>query len=234
MLGAAAAVAAGLACAGGPRAASEETLNTLSAAEKDAGWKLLFDGKTTDGWRGYKKDACPAGWKAVDGALVRAAGAGDIVSKDEYGSFELTLEWKVSPGANSGIFYRVTEDEDSVWKTGVEMQVLDNAKHHDGRNPLTSAGSCYALYAPSKDVTAPVGQWNALKLVVDGNRVEHWLNGTKIVEYGIGGEDWNKRVAASKFNTLPKFGKAEKGRLALQDHGDHVEYRNIKVREIKR
>ncbi len=218
-------------------AAGETPPNKLTAQEKKAGWKLLFDGKTTKGWRGYKQKTVPSGWVVKDGVLTfeNKAGAthGDVVTKDQYENFELSLEWKISEGGNSGIMYHVQESEDVPWKTGPEMQVLDNAKHRDGKNPLTSAGSCYALYAPTKDVTKPVGEWNAAKLVVNGSAVEHWLNGEKIVTYEKGSADWNAKVAGSKFKDFPNFGKATKGFLDLQDHGDHVEYRNIKIRMLR-
>jgi hypothetical protein len=218
-------------------AAGEAPPNKLTAQEKKAGWKLLFDGKTTKGWRGYKQKAVPTGWVVKDGAIgienKAGAGRGDIVTKDQYENFELSLEWKITEGGNSGIMYHVQESEDVPWKTGPEMQVLDNAKHRDGKNPLTSAGSCYALYAPTKDVTRPVGEWNQAKLVVNGPSVEHWLNGEKIVTYEKGSADWNAKVAASKFKEFPNFGKATKGFLDLQDHGDHVEYRSIKVRVLR-
>lgn len=206
--------------------------NTLTPEEKKAGWKLLFDGKTTEGWRGFKKDKLPDGWKVVDGALVRVDGGGDIVTTDPFANFELVLEWKVAEGGNSGIFFRVSEDEGAVYMTGPEMQVLDNAKHGDGRNALTSAGSCYGLYAPSKDVSKPAGEWNKARIAARGARIEHWLNGEKIVEYEIGGGDWNKKVSGSKFKAWPKFGKNGKGHIALQDHGDRVEYRGIKIRVL--
>ena len=207
--------------------------NTLTDAEKAEGWKLLFDGKTTDGWRGFKSDKMPEGWTVEGGALARTGKAGDIVSADEYASFDLKIDWKIAEGGNSGVFYAVSEDDATVWKTGIEMQVLDDAKHHDGQSPLTSAGSCYALYPPAKKVVRPVGEWNEARLVVKYPKVEHWLNGEKIVEYEINSADWKKRVAESKFKDMPKFATNAKGRLALQDHGDRVEYRNIKIREIK-
>ncbi len=206
--------------------------NTLTDDEKKAGWKLLFDGKTTEGWRAYKKDKITDGWQAVDGALARVGRGGDIVTVEQFDDFELAIDWKVADGGNSGIFFRVLETEGASYLTGPEMQVLDNAKHGDGKNTLTSAGSCYALYAPSKDVCKPAGEWNRVRIVAKGAKVEHWLNGEKIVEYEIGSEDWNAKVAASKFKTWKSFAKAAKGHLCLQDHGDRVEFKNIKIRAI--
>ncbi len=212
--------------------AKEEAVNALTDAEKAEGWKLLFDGKSASSWRGFKSDKLPDGWTIEGGALARTGKGGDIVTVDEFESFELKIDWKIAEGGNSGIFFHVSEDEGTVWKTGIEMQVLDDAKHHDGQSPLTSAGSCYALYPPAKKVVRPVGEWNEARLVVKGPKVEHWLNGEKIVEYEIDSEDWKKRVAESKFKAMPKFATNKKGHLALQDHGDRVEFRNIKVRTL--
>jgi hypothetical protein len=206
--------------------------NALTDEEKKDGWKLLFDGTSTQGWRGYKKDKCPDGWQAVDGALTRVKGGGDILTVAQYESFELKIDWRVAPGGNSGIMFHVTETEGAPFMTGPEMQVLDDAKHGDGRNPLTSAGSCYALYPPAKKAVKPAGEWNSARLVVDKGKCEHWLNGEKIVAYEIGGEDWNKKVAASKFKAWAKFGKEPKGHIDLQDHGDKVEFKNIKLKVL--
>lgn len=208
--------------------------NTLTSAERANGWRLLFDGRTLDGWRGYRRPDAPAGWQVVDGAITRVAEGGDLITDREYGNFELALEWKISPGGNSGIIYRVVEDStlDYVWRSGPEYQVLDNAGHSDGRDPMTSAGSDFAVYAPVRDVTRPVGQWNAARIVVRGNHVEHWMNGVKLLEYELGGPDWERRVAASKFHTMPRYGRASRGHIALQDHEAWVAYRNIRIREL--
>lgn len=208
--------------------------NTLTAEEKAKGFRLLFDGKTTNGWRGFKQQAAPAGWQAVDGALTRAGTGGDIMTADKFGSFELQLEWKIAPGGNSGIMFHVSEDAEETYYTGPEFQILDNGAHKDGKDPLTSAGACYALYAPSKDVTRPPGTWNSVRLVVNGRRVQHWLNGTKVVEYDMASADWKQKVAASKFKEWPQFGTFPEGHIVLQDHGDRVAYRNIKIRTLGR
>jgi hypothetical protein len=214
--------------------------NTLTKDEKKAGWKLLFDGKSLKGWRGYKMKKPPAAWKAEDGVLRfenkagdEAAGGGDLLTVGQYDSFELALDWRISEGGNSGVMYHVLETEDRPWKTGPEMQILDNQKHKDGKSPLTSAGACYGLYPPTKDLTRPVGEWNQARLLVDGLKVEHWLNGEKIVEYEKGNDAWQAKVAASKFKDFPSFGKPTRGHIDLQDHGDKVEYRTIKLRVIK-
>jgi hypothetical protein len=218
---------------GGAAEDVKQAPNTLSDKERAEGWKLLFDGKTTNGWRGFKQHKCPDGWQVKDGALVRADRAGDIVTTDEFDSFELAFEWKVAEGANSGVFFRVREDSGAVYETGPEYQILDNAKHPDGQKKITSAASNYALHAPSKDATLPPGQWNKSKIVVNGNHVEHWLNGDRVVSYELGSDQWNALVKASKFGDMPRYGKEPKGHIALQDHGDHVEYRCIKIRPIK-
>jgi hypothetical protein len=206
--------------------------NTLTAAEKAAGWKLLFDGKTVSGWRGFKTPTPPAGWKAIDGTLARAEGGGDLMTVNQYGDFELQLQWKISKGGNSGIMFHVTEEGGQTYESGPEMQVLDNAGHKDGEAPITSAGSNYAVHPPVRDVSKPVGEWNDVRLVVKGPHVEHWLNGVKVVEYDLWSADWEKRVLASKFAKMPPYGRAKRGHIAIQDHGDAVWYRNIKIKEL--
>jgi hypothetical protein len=217
-------------------AADDPAQNTLTDKEKAGGWKLLFDGKSTKGWHKYKGKEIGDRWKVVDGTLALkhkdGKEGGDIVTDDAFDSFELSIEWKVTPGANSGIMYRVEESEDSPGFTGPEYQILDNAKHPDGRKQETSAASCYALYAPTEDATKPVGEWNLARIVVKGDHVEHWLNGKKVVAYEFGNDDWNQRVAASKFKEWKKFGAIKKGAIDLQDHGDDVAYRNIKIRAL--
>lgn len=209
---------------------AQERSNTLTAREKAAGWKLLFDGTSLDGWRNYKTKGAPEGWSAVDGTLARVGKGGDIVTTEQYADFELSLEWKVAKGGNSGIFFHVADGGPEVWSTGPEVQVLDNAGHKDGQSAITSAGSNYALHAPVKDVTKPVGEWNTVRLIVRGPHVEQWLNGVKIVEYELWTPDWEKRVQASKFGKMPGYGRAKTGYIALQDHGDPVAFRNIKIR----
>jgi hypothetical protein len=206
---------------------------SLAAPADTNGWKPLFDGKSLKGWRGYKQQAPPPGWKVEDGVLVRSGKGGDLVTDEEFGDFELSLEWKISEGGNSGIFYRALESTELIWHNAPEYQILDNQKHKDGQNPMTSAGACYALYPPSRDVTKPVGEWNETRIVAKGKHVEHWLNGTKLLEYEAGSDDWKKRVAASKFKVYPGFGEQPKGRIGLQDHESLVWYRNIRIRELR-
>jgi hypothetical protein len=211
--------------------APETAPNTLTADERAAGWRLLFDGKTTAGWRGFRKTEMPAGWQVTpDGALTRAGSAGDIVTVEQFGSFDLAFEWKIAPGGNSGVMFHVTEELAAPWNTGPEYQILDNPGHADGAKPETSTASDYALHAPSKDVSKPAGSWNQSRLVVSGTQVEHWLNGEKVVSYVLESPEWVALVAKSKFAKYPKFGRAGSGHIALQDHGDTVAYRSIKIR----
>ena len=218
--------------------------NSLTEAEKKAGWRLLFDGKTTQGWRGYKMKKMPPGWKVIDGALVRvsggvggkgAGGGDDIITVEQFDNFELQLEWKIVDRAgNSGLILRASEDALTSWHTGPEMQILDNAAYR-GRDVRQLAGACYGLYAPVKDVSRPRGNWNAVRVVANGRHVEHWLNGVKLLEYELGSDDWNQRVAKSKFRNMKHFRKPPmKGHVCLQDHTAQIEYRNIKIRPLRR
>jgi hypothetical protein len=195
-------------------------------------WRTLFDGRSLAAWRGFKKASVPAGWQIVDGALTRVGKAGDLITRDEFRDFELELEWKVAEGGNSGIMYRVTENAEETYETGPEMQVLDVARHKVGQSRLTAAGSAYGLYPAPAGVVKPAGQWNTVRIVVRGNHVEHWLNGIKVVEYELGSPDWAAKVQASKFKQWPGYGRAASGHIALQDHGDRVAYRDIKVRTL--
>jgi len=147
-------------------ASGPAALNTLTAAERSAGWRLLFDGKTTAGWRGYKQDSAPPGWQVVDGALTRVNSAGDIVTREKFRNFELTLEWNIADGGNSGLFYRGSEDDDAIYWNAPEMQVLDDAGHVDGKSRLTAAGAAYDVYPSPAGVVKPAGQWNQVRLVV--------------------------------------------------------------------
>ena len=202
-------------------------------------WVSLFDGKTIDKWHGYNKEGVPSQWQVEDGSIVlTAGGAGDLVTNDEYEDFELELEWKIAEGGNSGIMYHVVEDKkyNATYLTGPEMQVLDNERHPDakqGKNGNRVAGSLYDMLPPS-DPSAykPAGEWNKAKLVIKDGKATHYLNGKKIVEYPTSGPAWDKMVADSKFATWEAFGKSSKGKIAIQDHGDKVWFRNIRIREL--
>lgn len=197
-------------------------------------WITLFDGSDVSAWRGYQKPDLPAGWQVVGGELTRVDQGGDIITRDTYQNFELQLEWKVMRGGNSGIFFGVKEDPSlpAAYYSGPEFQILDNAAHRDGLDPRTSAGSNYALHAPQIDATKPVGEWNDVRLIVNGDHVEHWLNGIKLLEYEWGSADWKQRVAGSKFAQWPAYGQTRNGHIALQDHGDRVAFRKIRIRRL--
>lgn len=230
---AAALVLGGVAVARSAEAQSMQTQhNTLTAEERAEGWQLLFDGTTTTGWRGFRKETMPEGWKVLDGAITRVGRGGDIITVDQFADFELALEWKVAPSGNSGIMFRVTEDQNQTYFSGPEMQVLDDAGHADGASRLTAAGSNYALHPAPEGVVKPADQWNAARLVVQGAHVEHWLNGVKVVEYELWSPEWEELVKNSKFVEWPAYGRAKRGHIALQDHGDRVAYRNIKIRVL--
>jgi hypothetical protein len=212
--------------------------NTLTAAEQKDGWKLLFDGKTIDKWRGFKMATMPDNWGVVAGALTltQVKQPPDIISIEEFGDFDFKFEWKIGEiqgGSNSGVMFYVTEEGEATYHTGPEYQILDNGRHPDGKNPLTTAGACYALYAPSRDVTRPVGEWNESRIVINKGKAQHWLNGEKVVEYDMNSADWKAKVAGSKFKEWSGFGVAHRGHLALQQHGGPVAYRNLKIKTIK-
>jgi hypothetical protein len=206
-------------------------LLACAAASDGSDWRSLFDGQTTNGWRGYRQTTIPGGWQVVDGALTRVEKGGDIITVDQFGDFELSLEWKIAPNANSGVFFRVTEDDEIMWHTAPEIQLIDNA-YQAGLKPAQKAGANYDLHPPLRDVVKPPGEWNTLRLLVKGGHVEQWMNGVKVVEYELGSADWKRRVAASKFHEFPQYGQARRGHIGLQDHGDRVAYRNIRIREL--
>jgi Domain of Unknown Function (DUF1080) len=196
--------------------------------------RILFDGKSLDAWRGYKTETVPAGWRIQDGALTKDAQVPDIVSRDEFADFELELEWKIGEGGNSGIFYRGTEEYDRIYWSAPEYQLLDDLKGADNKSRLTCSGSVYALYPAPAGHLKPVGEFNTARIVARGAHVEHWLNNTKLLEYELWSPDWEAKVKASKFAAYPKFGRAKRGRIALQgDHAGVLAFRNIRIRELK-
>jgi len=209
------------------------SLNVLTAEERADGWELLFDGRTLEGWRPYAREGVPEGWSVTEGQLMRSGPGGDIITDRDFEDFELALEWRLGEGGNSGIFYRAALGEEWVYHSAPEMQVLDDERHADGASELTSAGANYGLHPAPRGVVYPVGEWNEVRLRVEGTHVQHWLNGELIVEYDLGSPDWEARVAASKFSEWPAYGRAARGHIGLQDHGDPVWYRNIRVRELR-
>ena len=213
---------------------TQEAHNTLTPEERAQGWRLLFDGESMEGWRVFGQDGMSEGWAVEDGMIVRVAdGARDIITEEEFGDFELQLDWRVEPGGNSGIFIRASEEVDRIFEGAPEMQVLDDEGHVDGGNPLTSAGANYALHPAPRGVVKPAGEWNHARIRVDGPHVTHWLNGQEIVDYELWTDEWKARVAASKFAEWPEYGTFRRGHIGLQDHGDRVYFRNIKVRELE-
>lgn len=219
--------------------------NTLSEAEKEAGWKLLFDGTTTSGWRNFKKETIGSSWKVEDGALMldvvkrenggwQAEDGGDIITDKEYQDFDLKLEWKIQDCGNSGIIYNVVESDkyDYVWQTGPEMQVLDNACHPDAKIVKHRAGDLYDMISCKYETVKKAGEWNQARIRIKNGLVEFWLNGERVVEFQMFDDNWRSMIANSKFIEMPDFGKAKKGHISLQDHGDRVWYKNIKIKEL--
>ena len=213
-----------------PLSAQED--NRLTTTERAAGWQLLFDGNSLTGWRGYNSESMPTGWSAENGMLIRTGPGGDIITEQQFADFELSLEWLVGPSGNSGVLFRAVEGQEEVYHSAPEMQILDDAGHADGRSPLTSAGSNYGLHGVPRGIVKSAGEWNTSRIVVVNNQVEHWLNGDKVVEYELGSADWAQRVANSKFAQWPAYGRASRGHIGIQDHGDRVSFRNLKIREI--
>jgi hypothetical protein len=205
-------------------------------------WTALFNGENLDGWRSYAAGgALNPQWIVEGGAIVLDVAedtdettGGDLITVDQYENFDLELEWKISEGGNSGIFFGVREipGHQVAYESGIEMQVLDDDRHVDGKTPETSAGACYAMYAPQGKVLRPVGEYNQVRLLVNDGHVEHWLNGKKIVEYVIGSDDWNKRIETSKFSDWEHFAQYREGHIGLQDHGNRVWFRNIRIRTL--
>jgi hypothetical protein len=210
--------------------------NTLTPAERAAGWTLLFDGVDTGHWRGYQRPGFPeSGWIVEDGALrvVAGGGGGDLITKAQYESFELRLEWKAAPRANSGIMYRVVEGNPAPWHSGPEMQILDDGGHGLAPDDPHSAGALYDLYRPATGKTThPAGAWNEVRIVLRDGVLRQEQNGTVVAEADLSSDDWARRVAESKFNAYPGFGTAEVGHICLQDHGNDVWFRNIRIRDL--
>lgn len=203
--------------------------NRLSSDEVDQGWQLLFDGETTKGWRNYNREQISPNWKVVDGTL-RANKGGSIITENQYEHFEWVIEWNTPKGGNSGLMFWVKETKGPPYVTGPEIQIIGDMT--PGKNK--SAGACYDVYAPTKDTLKPAGQWNQYRIVVNPNNdVQHWVNGELVCEYTIGSDEWNERVANSKWKKAAEYGKTGKGHLCIQDHGAEIWIRNVKVRPLK-
>jgi hypothetical protein len=213
-----------------PLSAQSTPPNTLTAAEKKVGWRLLFDGRTTDGWRGYQTTTVPPAWHVVDGVLTKATGTLDLITKEQFANFELAFDWKLDSAGNAGAFYRASEEYNHIYWSGPEYQLLDDAFAGDGKNPLTSAGAAYGFYPSIRGVVKPANQWNSSRIVVNGHHVEHWLNGQKLLEYEFGSPDWEAKLKASKFAVWPNYGRGTKGFIGFQgDHNGALSLRNIKI-----
>jgi hypothetical protein len=213
--------------------------NTLNEKEIKDGWKLLFDGNSTAGWRTFNSTKAGPGWKVQNGELYLdktvKEGRGDLLTDAEYEDYEFSIDWKIDACGNSGIIFNVVEDPkySATYVTGPEMQVLDNSCHPDAKIIKHRAGDLYDLISSSKETVKPAGEWNHAMIRSKDGKMEFWLNGTKTVEFTMHDAKWDQMVAGSKFKTMPDFGKSSKGRIALQDHGDNVWFRNIKIRELK-
>ena len=220
--------------------------NQLTAAQKAEGWRLLFNGSTLEGWRGFHRQDIPGGWMVESGTLKKAAGrgtpenpGGDLITIDQFANFEFVLEWKISKAGNSGIKYLVSESLPPTGRGAIsfEYQVLDDEHHPDAKMGIAgnrTSGALYDLIAPAADkALRPVGEFNETRIIVRGNLIEHWLNGRRVVSFDRASEDYRGKLATSKFKTTKGFGEATRGHLLLQDHGDEVWYRNIRLRELR-
>ena len=225
--------------------------NELSPEEEAAGWRLLFDGESFAGWKIYgAEDDQISGWKIENGALVFtrtvstagmiwnhinpfATGALDLMTKEKFGDFELVVDWQIAPGGNSGVFYAIPDESGYLtWTYGLEMQVLDDAGHSDGKIDKHRAGDLYDLQASPEPAAHPPGAWNQSRIRVENNRIQQWLNGVPTVDIVRGSDVWKQAIEASKFADTEGYGLATRGHIALQDHGDRVVFRNIKIREL--
>lgn len=217
--------------------------NVLTRQEKKDGWQLLYDGKTTKGWHVYLNKSDGSAWKSVDGTLTldpsnkqngKVVGGGDIVTDQVFDNFHFSVEWKVAPKANSGIIFLLQEDKkyEHPWFTGPEMQVLDNNGHPDGKITSHRSGDLYDLIQSSKETVKPVGKWNKADVRYENNKLDLFLNGELVVSTKMHDDNWKKLVAGSKFRNMPDFGVFTSGRIGLQDHGDQIWFRNIKIRKL--
>ncbi len=204
--------------------------NTLTKEEKADGWQLLFNGEDLSNFRNYNGEGIKDEWQVKDGEFtLTKKGGGDIITKKEYGAFELKLDYKISKGGNSGIMYHVKEVKGSPpWHTGPEIQIQDNVDGHDPQK----AGWLYQLYPADTDATHPAGEWNSVHIIITPDKCVHYMNGVKYCEYVKGSKDWDEKVAASKFSKFPNFGKPTKGHINLQDHGNVVSFRNVKIKPL--
>ena len=219
------------------------TLTSIACADEPASpgaipnppgeWVPLLEDASANAWRGWKTDALPKGWHVEQGTISKAGRVEDLLTRKEYGNFELELEWKIGKAGNSGILYRGTREYDYIYWSAPEYQLLDDVNNEDGRNRLTSAASDYDLYAAPAGILRPYDHWNTTRIVVNGAHVEHWLNGQKVVEYELWSPDWIAKVAASKFAAYPHYGLSKNGYIGIQgDHAGTLSLRHIRIREL--
>ncbi len=218
-----------------PLASAADTANRLTAEEQQAGWQLLFDGKSLNGWRLYNKKSAPeAGWKVEDGLLRKMPDerGGDIITEAMFDDFEFAWEWRISAGGNNGVKYLVTEKRTSA--PGHEYQMIDDNGHPDGKlGAKRQTASFYDVLPPdTSKALRPVGEWNSSRILVRGAHIEHWLNGVKVLEYELGSDEVKAALAASKFKNVPEFGTKIKGHIMLTDHRDECWFRNMKIRAL--
>jgi len=212
--------------------------NSLTESEKKAGWKLLFDGKTLNGWRGYQNKKTES-WMAMSG-VIHCKGStedksdlrADLITDKQYENFDLSIDWKISPKGNSGIIYLATEQHKAAYETGPEYQIIDDLNFPEKLEDWQKTGANYAMDPAPTAQPNKVGEWNTTRIVVNKGHVEHWLNGKKIVEYQIGSEKWNKEKTTGKWKSAPDYGVSKKGHIALQDHGSEAWFKNIKIKEL--
>jgi hypothetical protein len=223
-----------LGCEGGRDTSNTSDRPSSGSPPAGGGWQTIFDGTSTDALRSYRGGAFPASWTVEDGALRTVPGAPvDLVTHESYGDFELEFGWRVARGGNSGVIYRVVESDEPAWTSGPEYQILDDLEHPDGRDPRTSAAALYALIAPGEGKRLePVGSWNEGRIVVRDGRVEHWLNGARVVEYEWGSTRIRQLIAESKFRDLPDFMSQDEGHVVLQHHGEVAWFRDVRIRRL--
>ena len=220
-----------------------ETINALTDAEKADGWQLLFDGNSTKGWHVFQHKTDGSAWKAADGVLYldtskkkdwQTVGGGDLLTDSSFANFHFSVEWKIAPNGNSGLIFLINEDKkyEHSWHTGPEMQVLDNAGHPDAKIPKHRAGDLYDLIASSSEPVKPAGEWNKAEIKLNKGKLDLYLNGVNIISTTMGDDNWKKLVAGSKFKEWKDFGTFTSGHIALQDHGNAVSFRNIKIKKL--
>ncbi len=211
----------------------KEKDNTLTKKEKKAGWQLLFDGNSTSGWRTFKNQ--PGSWQIVGGELLcpkEAKDHADLITEEQYENFDLSVDWKVTKGANSGIIYHSLESRNASYETGPEYQIIDDNGYSHELTKDQKSGADYAMYGPSELAAKPVGEFNRTRIIFDKGHVEHWLNGKKVADFQAWSPEWEKLKSTGKWKDYPDYGKAQKGHIVLQDHGGGVSFKNIKIRKL--